>query len=54
MDKLGMFQSIFGKIEKFGWWDLEIIPADAGTPFTSEEFQGVCQTRGVHLMLADP
>ena len=22
MDKLDMFQSIFGKIGKFGWWDL--------------------------------
>ena len=30
MDKLDMFQSIFGKIDKFGWWDLEIISADAG------------------------
>ena len=34
MDKLDMFQSIFGKIDKFGWLDLEIIPADAGTSFT--------------------
>ena len=23
MDKLDMFQSIFGKIDQFGWWDLE-------------------------------
>ena len=23
MDKLNMFQSIFGKIDQFGWWDLE-------------------------------
>ena len=22
MDKLYMFQSIFGKIDEFGWWDL--------------------------------
>ena len=22
MDKLNMFQSIFGKIDEFGWWDL--------------------------------
>ena len=22
MDKLDMFQSIFGKIDEFGWWDL--------------------------------
>ena len=25
VDNLDMFQSIFGKIDKFGWWDLEII-----------------------------
>ena len=31
MDKLDMFQSRFGKIEEFGWWDLERISADAGT-----------------------
>ena len=30
MDKLDMFQSRFIKIEGFGWWDLEIISADAG------------------------
>ena len=35
MDKLDMFQSRFGKIDQFGWWDLEIISADAGTHFTS-------------------
>ena len=38
MDKLDMFQSRFGKIDKFGWWDLEIISADAGTQFTSTGF----------------
>ena len=31
MDKLDMFQSRFRKIDQFGWWDLEIISADAGT-----------------------
>ena len=25
MDKLDMFQLRFGKIDKFGWWDLERI-----------------------------
>ena len=35
MDKLDMFQSRFGKIDQFGWWDLEKISADAGTQFTS-------------------
>ena len=47
-------QSIFGEIDEFGWWYLEIISADAGTPFTSTEFKEEYQTRGVHLTLAAP
>ena len=39
MDNLDMFQSRFGKMDKFGWWDLEIISADAGTQFTLKEFK---------------
>ena len=54
MDNLDMFQSRFGKIDKFGWWDLEIISADAGTQFTSTEFKDACQTRSVHLALVYP
>ena len=54
MDKLDMFESIFGKIDKFGWWDLEIISADVGTQFTSTEFKDERQTRGVRLMLEAP
>ena len=54
MDKLDMFQSIFGKIDQFGWWDLEIISADAGKQFTSTEFKEECQTRRVSLTLAAP
>ena len=34
-----MFQSRFGKIDEFGWWDLERILADAGTQFTLTEFK---------------
>ena len=34
MEKSDMFQSRFGKIDQFGWWDLERISADAGTHFT--------------------
>ena len=49
MDELDMFQSRFGKIDEFGWWDLEIISADADTQFTSTEFQDEFQTRDVHL-----
>ena len=54
MDKLDIFQSRFGKIYQFGWWDLERISADAGTQFTSTEFKDECQTRGVCLTLAAP
>ena len=39
MDKRDMLQSRFGKIDEFGWWDLEIISADAGTQFTLTEFK---------------
>ena len=49
-----MFQSIFGKIDEFRWWDLEIISADAGTQFTLTEFKQECQTRRVHLTLVTP
>ena len=34
-----MFQSRFEQIDEFGWWDLEILSADAGTQFTSMELQ---------------
>ena len=54
MGKLDMFQSRFGKIDQFGWWDLERISADAGTQFTSTEFKNGCQTRGFCLKLAAP
>ena len=52
MDKLDMFQSRFGKIDQFGWWDLERISADAGTQFTLTNFKEECQTHGVCLTLA--
>ena len=51
MDNSDMFQYRFENIDKFGWWNLEIISADAGTKITSMEFQDACQTRGVHLTL---
>ena len=54
MYNLDMFQSRFGKIDKFGWWDLEIISADAGTQFTSTDIKEECQNQGVHLTLAAP
>ena len=52
LEKLDMFQSRFGKIDQFSWWDLERISADAGTQFTSTEFKEECQTCRVRLTLA--
>ena len=54
MDKLDMFQSRFGQIDEFGWWDLEIISSDAGTQFTLTEFKQEFQTRRVCFTLASP
>ena len=54
MDKLDMFQSIFGKVDKFGWWELEIISAYTGTKFIYTESKKEFQTRGVHLALEAP
>ena len=48
------FNPDFGKIDEFGWWDLEKILADTGTQFTLKEFKEECQTCGVRLMLAAP
>ena len=39
MDKFDMFQSIFEKIDEFGWWYLEIISSDTGTQFTLTYFK---------------
>ena len=34
-----MFQARFLKVDKFGWWDIEIIQTGVGTQFTSKYFQ---------------
>ena len=52
MDKLDMFQSRFGEMDQFGWWDLKRISVDAGTQFTLTHFKEEFQTRGVCLTLA--
>ena len=54
MNNLDTFQSRFGKIDEFGWWDLETILSDAGPQFTSTELKEEFQTRGVHLTLVSP
>ena len=38
MDNLDMFQARYGKIDEFGWWDLEKLSVDAGMYFASTEF----------------
>ena len=54
INKLDMFQFRFGKMDQFGWWDLERVSADAGTQFTSTEFKDEYQTCGVRLTLLAP
>ena len=34
-----MLQSRFGKIDEFGWWDLERMSAEAGMQFNSTDFK---------------
>ena len=52
MDKLAMFQARFLKIDKIGWCGMVIIQTDAGTQFTSKEFQKGLSVRGIQLALA--
>ena len=52
MDKLDIFQDISGKVDEFGWWDMERIQTDSGTQFTSKEFQAGLYVLGLPLALA--
>ena len=54
MDKLDMFQARFGIVDKFGWWDMDVIQTDAGTQFTSRDFQEGLSVSGVWIALAVP
>ena len=36
MDKLDMLQENSGKVDEFGWWDMERTQTDAGTQFISK------------------
>ena len=54
MDKLDMFQSIFGKLYGFFCWNLDRIQKDAGTQFTLNYFQEGISVRGVHITLDAP
>ena len=52
MENLDMFQARFGKVDEFGWWDLEIIHTEYGSQFTFKEFQASLYVRVVRLELA--
>ena len=54
MDKQDMFQARFGKVDEFGWWDMEIIQTDSGTQFTSKEFQEGLSARELYIALEQP
>ena len=54
MDALDVFVAEFGKVDEFGWINIDKVRADAGPQFTSEDFRDGCAVRGVHLTLAAP
>ena len=54
MEKLDMFQAIFGKVDEFGWGDMERVQTDAGTQFTSNEFQEGLSIHVLQLALLAP
>ena len=47
-----MFQEIFGKLDEFCWWNMETFQTDAGTQFTSKEFQEGISVHVLQLALA--
>ena len=51
MGKLDMSQDIFGKVDTFGWWDMERIQTDASMQFTSEYFQESLSIHALQLIL---
>ena len=47
IDKINMFQAIFGKVDEFGWWNMEKIQSDTGTQFTSKDIQERLSVHGL-------
>ena len=39
MVKPYIFHARFEKVDEYGWWNMDIIQTDAGTQFTSKDFQ---------------
>ena len=54
MDKLDMFQERFGKVYKFGWWDMDRIQTDDGNVFYPKGVSGGLSVCGLQLVLAPP
>ena len=54
MDKLEMFQEVFGKVDEFGWWDMDRIQTEAATHFTSKDFQEDPYVHVVRLVFMVP
>ena len=54
MDKLDMFQSRFLKVDEFVWWNMGRIQTDAGTQFTSNDFEEGLSVHGVQIALVSP
>ena len=52
MEKLDNFQAIFGKVDEFCWWGMELIQTDAGTQLTYKNFQEGIYVRGLRIALS--
>ena len=52
--KSNIFQARFGKLDVFGWWDLEGIQTNDATQFTSKESQAGLVICRVQLTLKEP
>ena len=52
MDKLDMFQAIFGKVDEFCWCDMQIIQTDNDMQFIYKYFQEGLSVHVVRLSLA--
>ena len=53
-EKLDIFPEIFGKLDVFGLWDMEITQTDSNIQFTYKEFQEGLSIRVLKLVLASP
>ncbi len=54
IEALTTFAAEHGLIRGFTFWDIEKIKSDAGTEFTSQEFEQFCEEKRVAVSLAPP